>query len=125
MRRKLLHPPLALNGHTTGKVILRFMAKVKVDPESGCWRWTASLDENQYARFWYEGRSRGGHRVSWRIFRGKIRAGSEVDHRPECCFHDCVNPDHLRLLTHTQNSRDGAYRRHNGHAKVDEEEIPI
>lgn len=111
-RRKLLHPPIALNGHASAKFIMRFMRKIKVD-DDGCWLWQACLDEGGYGRVYYEGRSRGAHRVAWRIFRGKIRAGREVDHHLPGCPHNCVNPDHLRLRSHLDNSRDGGYRRHN------------
>jgi hypothetical protein len=121
-RRPLLHPPQQLRGRAPAKVIERFFAKVKVCPDHGCWLWQACLDEGGYPRFWFRGRSRGAHRVSWAIFRGTIPAHKEVDHRNGCA-HNCVNPDHLCLKTHVENSRDG--RRRQMEAAAELADLPI
>ncbi|MEU8950920.1 HNH endonuclease signature motif containing protein [Streptomyces sp. NPDC048489] len=66
-----------------------------------CHLWTASLDDDGYARFWVDGRNRRAYHVAYIAAHGPIPAGHDIDHR--CRRRDCVNPDHLRALTHRDN----------------------
>lgn len=124
-RRKMLQPPKALKGRPSAKVVARFLAKVEIS--EGCWLWTAHCDGNGYGQFSFDSQARGAHRVAWLIFRGGIGEGMEIDHNGHGCPHNCVNPDHLRKLSHSENSRDGAYRRHRKQnpAEVDIVDLPI
>ena len=82
----------------------------KVDRQQACWRWTGSTARGGYGIV-YLGRQRAhAHRVAYRIAIGPVSGEAVVDHR--CFNHDCVNPDHLRLVTAKQNSehRRGAQR---------------
>lgn len=78
-----------------------FMAKVEPEPLSGCWLWAAAMFPNGYGAFG-AGHERYAHRYSWFIFRGEIPAGLEIDHL--CRIRSCVNPDHLRVVTHRENA---------------------
>ena len=85
----------------------RFWAKV--DKSGECWAWTgARLNEKGYGVFRLAGRNVVAHRVSYMWARGEIPARYEVDHT--CFNRSCVNPDHLRILTHQENgqNRSGA-----------------
>jgi hypothetical protein len=83
----------------------RFWAKVSGVEPLGCWEWTASLTPKGYGQFYV--RERGGpehaHRVAWRLLRGDIPVGLEVDHL--CANRCCVNPWHMELVTASVNTR--------------------
>ena len=84
----------------------RFWKYVFPEPNSGCWLWTASLDSKGYGQI---GKDRGGltraHQVSYRIHKGAVPAGLEIDHL--CRVRNCVNPDHLEAVTRRENIRRG------------------
>lgn len=86
----------------------RFWAKV--DQSGDCWLWTASLTEYGYGRL---GRGRKGegyvlaHRFAYGLLVGPIPEGMSLDHR-HTCPKRCVNPGHLRPVTHKQNHENRA-----------------
>lgn len=83
----------------------RFWAKVK-KTEGGCWLWIASCGYNGYGQFFpVKGTRVYAHRFSYEIHKGEIPDNREVDHI--CNQRACVNPEHLRLLTHRENCRRG------------------
>lgn len=87
----------------------RFWAKVDQSDLGGCWLWTAST-RNGYGAITWRGRMVYAHRVSWSLVHGPIPAGLMIDHL--CHTTRCVNPRHLRVVTHKQNmeNRPGAQR---------------
>jgi len=50
-----------------------------------------------------EGRYIDAHRLSYRLHKGEIPQGLELDHL--CKAKSCVNPDHLEAVTHKENMR--------------------
>jgi hypothetical protein len=82
----------------------------------GCWEWDGCAHavnpgspdyrlahcNAQFQKYGYNYKFGSAHRLSYWLFNGDIPAGMAVDH---ICFNpNCVNPNHLQLLTLAQNS---------------------
>jgi len=79
------------------------------EPNSGCWLWTKCTLPCGYG--WMSvpdgwtgvlgRRQEAAHRVSYRLYKGDIPEGLEIDHL--CRVRSCVNPDHLEAVTRREN----------------------
>lgn len=80
----------------------------KVNKTEACWEWTGSIKDTWYGQIKSDGKPALSHRVSYELANGPIAAGLDIDHI--CRNRSCVNPGHLRAVTHKQNleNRDGA-----------------
>lgn len=74
-----------------------------LDEETGCWIWQRSVGHDGYGRCARRGRWYLAHRLFWQELRGPIPDGMVMDHL--CGVRSCVNPDHLDIVTRTENSR--------------------
>jgi hypothetical protein len=78
-----------------------------VDKTGECWLWTAYVSEKGYGQFRRNhilGRGYPlikAHRYAWEDLVGPCPPGLEPDHL--CYVRRCVNPAHIRWVTHQQN----------------------
>ncbi len=82
----------------------RFLRKVQ-PVNSGCWLWTGTLNYEGYGVIRVNGLLLFAHRYAYEQWVGCIRDDYVVDHL--CRVPACVNPDHLEVVTRSENVRRG------------------
>lgn len=80
---------------------------------NNCWIWTAAKTSVGYGELRYDGELTLAHRVSWIVYKGPIPNGLIVCHT--CDIRACINPDHLFLGTHSDNTQDMLRKNRNFH----------
>lgn len=66
-----------------------------------CWIWTGSLTYHGYGQSALHGLHSTTHRLVWMCLVGPIPHGKVLDHL--CRNRSCCNPDHLRMVSQSQN----------------------
>ncbi len=100
----------------------RWWGKVWISVETDCWLWCGVKTLGGYGQFrlWGFAAKFMAHRVSFRMFRGKIPGGKVLMHR--CDNPSCVNPRHLEVGSYQGNIWDMIRKgRHSGCVKVTNE----
>jgi hypothetical protein len=82
-----------------GRQFALFMGHVEKSDD--CWLWTGTTDRNGYGAVRDGKRMVLVHRHMFAHVHGEIASGLEIDH--SCHNRSCVNPEHLRAVTHKQN----------------------
>lgn len=72
----------------------------KVNITDTCWNWTGFVNPQGYGESYKGGKERA-HRLSYKIFKGNIPYGLQLDHL--CRNRSCVNPDHLEAVSRRVN----------------------
>lgn len=86
----------------------RLWSKIDGGSVEECWIWTASRTRHGYGQFSVGGRAgrmESAHSVTWRLLRGEIPDGLELDHL--CRVRACCNPWHLEPVSHRVNGQRG------------------
>lgn len=87
-------------------VVDRLMDLSVPEPNSGCWLWVGHCCSDGYGKFGGGKQLPGetlAHRAAYTVLVGPIPPGTEIDHA--CRVRSCINPAHLRPLTHAENVR--------------------
>ena len=97
----------------------RFMSHVWPEPNSGCWLWDSSYTctkQRPYGRFTIRNEHFPAHRWIYEFYNGQVPKNLVIDHK--CRNTICVNPNHLRVLTHKENLLCGVGFSANNKAKM-------
>jgi len=90
-------------GEMSRTLIERFLDKIgePFDSHNDCWLWCGGKTGSGYGQIRNGRRKMCAHCLSHELFIGPIPEGHAVDHL--CRVRHCVNPDHLRALSHHEN----------------------
>lgn len=116
---------------------LRFMTRVHMEPNSGCWLWSGQKSKAGYGRFKVKkdlkNKGWAAHRWAAKYIGGMDIEGQFVCHH--CDVRLCVNPDHLFVGSHQDNMDDMVSKgrqiggickgSQHGRAKLTEADIPL
>lgn len=83
--------------------IHRFLDRTEIT--EGCWFSLCKLNADGYAEISHNGRQTLAHRYIYEALVKPIPAGMRLDHK--CRVRHCVNPLHLEIVTHEENTRRG------------------
>lgn len=77
-----------------------------VTKTQGCWLWTGRDNGHGYGTLGVKVGDKWGvvyvHRLSYELHKGQIPEGLQIDHI--CNTRNCVNPEHLRVVTARENT---------------------
>ncbi len=86
---------------------IRFHRMMKKDA-GGCWLWTGRLGSSGYGQFKVFGEMMSAHRFAYTLYSGPIPDGLHILH--SCDNKICVNPEHLRAGTRSENIKEAVER---------------
>ncbi len=72
--------------------------------KNSCWEWQGGINGDGYGNSYNGEGVEAAHRISYRIHNGKIPYGMVIMHK--CDNPSCVNPNHLKLGTQSENMQD-------------------
>jgi hypothetical protein len=99
------------------------LSRINIDESTGCWNWTAGIGRGGYGRAKHLHKEHKAHRYAYEAFVGEIPKDKILCHK--CDNPRCVNPAHVYVGTHKDNSHDrGARGRYkNGRQKLSADDV--
>lgn len=82
----------------------KLINKTYLDKNTNCLIWTGCRDKDGYGRLKVKGKNQKAHRVSFSLHHNMEIPNLLVLHT--CDTPSCINPDHLFLGTHADNTKD-------------------
>ena len=89
-------------------LLARWNNRIVVNPETGCWDWMGQINNWGYGVAAISQRKTAVHRVVYELLVGPIPDGMQIDHT--CRNRRCQNPDHLQVVTLSENVALGKLR---------------
>ncbi len=86
----------------------RLLRGYTVNQLTGCWVWSGHTYKNGYGVRKAFGKDVSAHRFSYELHKGSIPHGMMVLH--SCDNKRCINPDHLRVGSHSENMAEASSR---------------
>ncbi len=103
--------------------VTRFWSLVKVGEPDDCWPWIG-YEEDDYGRFFWDGRMVGAHELALTFTSGEVRLPAlhtcHACNNPPCC-----NPRHLRFDTALSNVEDSMRAGTAGNPKLTVEDVVV
>lgn len=91
------------------------LPRIEIGDPADCWEWTGSTGRSGYGAIKPGGRAAPVvlvHRVVYEMFVEPVPPEMTLDHL--CMNRRCSNPDHLEVVSFSENSRRGALHRWHG-----------
>jgi len=73
----------------------------KIEKTKNCWIWKGTINSQGYGVAWFNGKLHRAHRLIYEWERETIPQGMVADHI--CRIRNCVNPDHIEIITNGAN----------------------
>lgn len=100
---------------------MAFEKFIAYEPNSGCWLWSGGHNKAGYGHYRMNGRTIVAHRAAYLMANpGTSFEGKVVMHK--CDTPACVNPEHLRLATQSDNIQD-MFRKGRGNTSKGESHV--
>mgnify|MGYP001582183338 CR=1 FL=1 len=71
-----------------------------------CWLWPYAISKGGYGMIRFNGKTHRTHKWFYEIIKGSVPFNCELDHL--CRETSCMNPEHLEVVSHTENLRRGS-----------------
>lgn len=85
----------------------RILPRVMPEPNTGCWLWPGAHDKKGYGKL----KQTTTHRIAYLAEIGDVPAGMTIDHLCKATW--CCNPEHLRVLSRSENTSIARPGQHN------------
>ena len=105
--------------YAKGPPFVRFWARVDKNGPNGCWLWQGAIAKDGYGKWTIQTGttqnrfgtvSMAAHKYAWILYKvNPPSKGFDIDH--VCKVRNCVNPGHMRILSHRENIRNGSNKK--------------